>query len=119
MLTLLLVAAVAAGPTLLDRCLISCHDESKGAAVPSCHEHASEGDGLSLQRVAACGHAHDGSPADTVTDAVGNGTRHADLAAGTAPGHYPEPLRSTGVDLHQRIDLRSSLPLQILTPLRI
>ena len=118
-LTLLLVAAVAAGPTLLDRCLISCHDESKGDAVPTCHEHASDAGGLSVHGVDACGHDHDGSPADTLTDARGNAVRHADVAAGTPHVSCSEPPRSAGASLHQGIDLRSSSPRQVLIPLRV
>jgi len=118
-LTLLLIAAVAAGPSLLDRCLISCHDESNGADPPACHEHASDVDGLSVRGVDACVHDHDGSPADTLTDVRGNATRHADLLAATTQGHHPEPPRSASLGLHQWIDLPSPSPIQTLTPLRV
>lgn len=119
LLTLLLAMTIAAGPTLLDRCLISCHDESTSEAVPACHEHASPGDGLAIHGVEACGHDHDGSPADTVTDARGNAVRHADLAAATVIASHPEPPGSTASALHQRFDRQSSSSFHVLTPLRV
>jgi len=120
LLTLLLVATIAAGPTLLDRCLISCHDESKSDAAPACHEHAAQpSDGLSVHAVDACGHDHDGSPADTVTDARGNAVRHADLVASTAAVGHAEPLCSSGAVLQQRIDYRPSSAFPVLTALRL
>jgi len=118
-LRLLLAVTIAAGPTLLDRCLISCHDDSTSGAVPACHEHTSSDEVLSIHGVEACGHDHDGSPADTLTDVRGNAARHADLAASTVTVSHPEPPRSTSSVLHQRFDhqLLSAFPL--LTPLRV
>ena len=120
LLTLLLVATIAAGPTLLDRCLISCHDESKSDAVPACHEHVAQpGDGLSVHAVDACGHDHDGSPADTVTDARGNAVRHADLVASTAAVSHAEPPLSGGAVFQLRIAWRPPSASPVLTALRL
>jgi len=119
-LTVLLITTLAAGPTLLDRCLISCHDESKSAAVPECHEHVAQaGDGLSVHAVDACGHDHDGSPADTLTDARGDAVRHADLVARTAADSHAEPPLSSGAVLQERTDYRPSAAFPVLTALRL
>ncbi|HUR35615.1 MAG TPA: hypothetical protein VM032_17550 [Vicinamibacterales bacterium] len=75
---LLLSIGIAAGPGLLDRCLISCHDQGTTAAdEPSCHEHAVSGQDTSWHGLTACDHGHDPQPVDAVGDGGAAGaTRH-------------------------------------------
>lgn len=69
---------------VLDRCLVTCHDESPAqAAVPPCHEHAATGltASASLHGVGACGHDHDTLDAERVGDMRAGSTLHFSLVA--------------------------------------
>jgi hypothetical protein len=77
---------VAAGPALLDRCLISCHDEpSSGSAVPPCHESVPETRTVSIHGLSACGHDHEALPADTIADGRVFAARHLSVAGSATP----------------------------------
>ena len=119
-LALLLAALVAAGPVLLDRCLISCHDElSSESAVPSCHEHVAEGNAPSVHGVSACGHDHEALPADTVIDGRVAGQRHVSpvaVASAVYELHLPVPL-SLAVAPHRAVPYAPFGP--VLVQLRV
>ena len=96
--TLMLVTALGAGPALLDRCLISCHDDSPSdSAVPTCHEHAATSTAPSVHGVQACGHDHDGLPADTIGDSRAAKARHISMSTLAVMVYRPVP--PTSVDL--------------------
>jgi hypothetical protein len=115
---LMLVTALVGGPTLLDRCLISCHDDP-GASVPTCHEHADlQSPAVSIHGVEACGHDHDGLPADTLTDSRTGKTRGlVSMEPVTVQG--VEPPRPIAL-AHQHFDQFLTLSAQPVTiPLRV
>jgi len=93
LVTVMLVIALVAGPTLLDRCLISCHDEpASDSAVPTCHEHAEPASAtVSIHAVEACGHDHDGLPADTLTDSRSGKSRSVLVSLGPVTVQRVEP----------------------------
>jgi hypothetical protein len=118
--TLLVTLAMAAGPTLLDRCLVSCHDEAaSAAAVPACHEHAQASDQLSIHGIADCGHDHEGLPADSVSDTRSASFRHAQPAVAPAGAFAFDCSTSTGraSEIAWRADVVA--PVSINRPLRL
>jgi hypothetical protein len=117
--TLLLTLAMAAGPTLLDRCLVSCHDEAASAsAVPACHEHAQVSGQLSIHGIADCGHDHEGLPADSVSD-TRSASRHAQPVVAPAGAFAFDCSTSTGraSEIAWRADVVA--PVSINPPLRL
>ncbi|MGC4083444.1 MAG: hypothetical protein QM736_15370 [Vicinamibacterales bacterium] len=65
-----LLLAFVSSPALLDRCLVSCHDETPSqTAVPPCHDvgHRAQ-TGPDMRGVGGCGHDHASLDADRTPD---------------------------------------------------
>jgi hypothetical protein len=118
--TLLLALAMAAGPTLLDRCLVRCHGEAASAsAVPACHQHAQASGQLSIHGTADCSHDHDGLPADSVSDARSPSFRHAQPAVASAAAFVFDLAASAGHAGQGAWRAAGVAPLSINPPLRL
>jgi hypothetical protein len=116
----MLMTGLVAGPALLDRCLISCHDDSASeSAVPTCHEHAQASMASSIHGVEACGHDHDGLPADTITDTRAAKTRHGLPFAAVPAVRHLDPPRSIDFALEQVSEDRTSSGRPVRIPLRL
>jgi len=62
-----LVAALLAGPVILDACLVTCHTSPStqaavGSGAPSCHHAADQPDARLEPPPASCGHDHSPAP---------------------------------------------------------
>jgi len=120
--TLLLTVAIAAGPALLDHCLVSCHDESGStSAVPECHEHeqASARDQLSIYGTAECAHDHEGLPADSVSDTRLASSRHAQPAVVSAAAFVSELAAPAGGAIQGAWRAAVVAPVSLNPPLRL
>jgi hypothetical protein len=77
-----LLVVLFAGSTLLDRCLIACHDDgpdTAAASEPSCHQAAAPATtDRSLRGSSHCDHDHDGLVADAAVDARAVHAAHVD-----------------------------------------
>jgi hypothetical protein len=120
-MALLLAVVLAGGPTLLDRCLISCHDEpASQSTVPPCHEHQASDDGLSVYGVSACGHDHESLPADTTaSDARVSSVRSLAAFAVAPVICVLEPPPATFVALSADLFVHSSAYSPTLVQLRV
>jgi hypothetical protein len=78
-----LLLSLAAGPMVLDRCLISCHDQPAAAAAPPCHQQPAVSDAPSIRGVGACDHDHESLVADSSNDSKVGPT--APVAAASRP----------------------------------
>ena len=120
--TLLLTVAIAAGPALLDRCLVSCHDEAGAtSAVPACHEHeqTSASGQLSIYGTAECAHDHEGLPADSVSDTRLVSSRHAQPVVVPAAAFVSGLSASAGYAIQDAWRAAFAAPVSINLPLRL
>jgi hypothetical protein len=116
-----LVAALLAGPVLLDACLFTCHASASIQAdadsdAPSCHHAADERDARLEPPPASCGHDH--TPAPSIASPVQSSSSDASLPAlvddaASAACHIVWALASSQSGSPPGIHRKPAVPLRV------